>query len=276
VDIGDGDHKRAVEWRPMTGSGGMADGNGLLFRRGAVRHVPERIEERLIVALDVPTIPEARELVAKLDGLVSFFKIGLWLQFASGVDSLIDDLLEKGKKVFLDSKMFDIGETVKQGVIRAASRGVTFVTVHGDSDIIKAAVAGKGDSDLKVFTITVLTSLDNDSLREMGYLVGVDKLIEVRVRQSIEFGADGIIASAMDNPNKIRELAGAQSLLIATPGIRLPGASVDDHKRSATPYEAIRDGADYLVVGRPIIKGDDPAKQARIIIEDMRRGLAGS
>lgn len=253
----------------------MADGNGLLLRKAITRHVPEKIEERLIVALDVPTIREARELVAKLDGIVSFFKIGLWLQFASGVDLLIDELVQTGRKVFLNSKMFDIGETVKQGVARAASRHVTFVTVHGDPDIIKAAVEGKGNSNLKIFTITVLTSLDDDDLRQMGYLVGVDKLIEIRVRQSIECGADGIIASAMDNPNRIRELAGANSLLIATPGIRLPGAPLDDHKRSASPYEAIRDGADYLVVGRPIIKDADPAKQALAIIEDMRRGQTG-
>jgi orotidine-5'-phosphate decarboxylase len=234
--------------------------------------IPATIEQRLIVALDVPTIAEARALVARLNGIVSFFKIGLWLQFASGVDGLIDDLLKRGNKVFLDAKMYDIGETVKQGVACAASRHVTFVTVHGDGDIIKAAVEGRGDSDLKLFAITALTSLDDDGLRDLGYLVGAEQLIEMRVRQAIAHGVDGIIASARDNPNKIRALAGSDSLLVATPGIRLPGTALDDHKRSGTPAQAIRDGADYLVVGRPIIKAADPAAQAAQIIDEMRRG----
>ena len=121
------------------------------------RELPERIEDRLIVALDLPSIGEARDLVSELEGLVSFFKVGLWLQFAAGFDGLIDELIERGKKVFLDAKMFDIGETVKQGVARAAERGLSFVTVHGDSEILKAAVEGRGGSGLKIFAITVLT-----------------------------------------------------------------------------------------------------------------------
>jgi orotidine-5'-phosphate decarboxylase len=238
-----------------------------------MRQVSQKIEDRLIVALDVPSLAAAREMVARLDGIVSFFKIGLWLQFASGVDALVDELLGKGHKVFLDSKMYDIGETVKQGVAHAASRHVTFVTVHGDRDIIKAAVEGRGSSDLKIFTITALTSLDDEGLRGLGYLVPVDKLIELRVRNTVECGADGIIASAMDNPDRLRALAGARDLLVATPGIRFSGAALDDHKRSGTPAQAIRDGADYLVVGRPIIRDPDPARQALAIIEDMRKGL---
>jgi orotidine-5'-phosphate decarboxylase len=238
------------------------------------RNLPARMEDRLIVALDLPTLGEAREMVAKLDGIVSFFKIGLWLQFASGVDRLVDDLLGKGHKVFLDSKMFDIGETVKQGVAHAVSRHVTIVTVHGDGDIIKAAVEGRGASNLKIFTITALTSLDDDGLRDLGFLMPVDKLIELRVKKTVECGADGIIASAIDNPNRLRALAGAQNLLVATPGIRFSGAALDDHKRSGTPAQAIRDGADYLVVGRPIIRDADPARQALAIISDMRAGMA--
>src|SRR5215813_6883063 len=119
------------------------------------REIPDRIEERLIVALDVPSIGEARALVEKLDALVSFFKVGLWLQYAAGFDGLIDDLLKKDKKIFLDAKMFDIGETVKQGVARAAERGVSFVTVHGDGDIISAAAAGKRGSNLKILVVPV-------------------------------------------------------------------------------------------------------------------------
>src|SRR5437870_10955454 len=133
-----------------------------------IREVPEGIEERLIVALDVPSISEARALVGRLDGVVSFFKIGLWLEFAAGFDGLLDDLIRRGKRVFLDAKMFDIGETVRQGVARAAERGVGFGTVHGDSEIIRAAAEGKAGSDLKVLVVPVLTSLDTTGLRELG------------------------------------------------------------------------------------------------------------
>jgi orotidine-5'-phosphate decarboxylase len=236
------------------------------------REVPERLEDRLIVALDVPSIGAARGLIDKLDGVVSFFKIGLWLQFAAGFDGLIDELLRRDKKIFLDAKMFDIGETVKQGVATAAGRGISFVTVHGDGEIIKAAVEGKGDSRLKIFAISVLTSIDEDGLRDLGYLCSVEDLIRIRVKKSIECGCDGIIAAPHDNPNHIRALAGQQGLLIATPGVRLAGSSADDHKRPGTPAEAIAAGADYLVVGRPIVRSDDPAYAAAAIIENMRCG----
>jgi orotidine-5'-phosphate decarboxylase len=234
------------------------------------REVPERIEDRLIVALDLPTIGEARALVGALDGVVSFFKVGLWLQFAAGFDGLIDELIERGKKIFLDAKMFDIGETVKQGVARAAERGVSFVTVHGDGEIMRAAVEGRGNSQLKILAITVLTSLDADGLRDLGYLCSVEELIRLRVQQSVACGCDGIIAAPHDNPDQIRQLAGAPSLLVATPGVRLAGVSADDHKRPGTPAQAIAAGADYLVVGRPIVRSDDPAAAARQIIADMQ------
>jgi orotidine-5'-phosphate decarboxylase len=234
------------------------------------REVPETIEDRLIAALDVPSIGEARSLIDKLDGVVSFFKIGLWLQFAAGFDSLIDELIEKDKKIFLDAKMFDIGETVRQGVARAAERGVSLVTVHGDGEIMKAAVEGRADSPLKIFAITVLTSVDADGLRDLGYLCNVDELIRLRVRRAVECGCDGVIAAPHDNPNRIREFAGEPRLLIATPGVRLAGASADDHKRPGTPAQAIAAGADYLVVGRPIVRSDDPARAAAAIIESMR------
>ena len=233
------------------------------------RDLPARIEDRLIVALDVPSIEEARTLIDKLDGVVSFFKVGLWLQFAAGFDSLIEHLLRKDKRVFLDAKMFDISETVKQGVARAAERGVTFVTVHGDGEIMKAAVEGRGQSPLKVFAIPVLTSVDQDGLRELGYLCSVEELIQLRVKRAAECGCDGIIAAPHDNPDRIRERAGAQQLLVATPGVRLAGAPADDHKRPGTPAQAIAAGADYLVVGRPNHRSGDPSRAATAIIENM-------
>ena len=246
---------------------------GLNSSASGRRDVPDNMAERLIVALDLPDANQAREFTERLDGVVSFYKIGLWLLFADGTDKLIDDLIKDGKNVFLDYKMFDIGETVKQGVARAVDRGVKFVTVHGDPEIMKSAVEGKGLSDYtKIFSITVLTSLNDAALKEMGYALSVRELIELRVRTSIECGCDGIIASPDDRPDEIRRLVQNDHLLIATPGIRPAGQSVDDHKRHATPQAAIANGADYLVVGRPIIKAEEPAKSAREIIREMEMG----
>jgi orotidine-5'-phosphate decarboxylase len=241
----------------------------------ADRDIPDVMADRLIVALDVPTIALAEHLVAQLDGIVSFFKIGLWLLFAPGADRFIDRLIGQGKRVFLDAKMYDIGETVRQGVARATERGVSIVTVHGDPEIMRAAVAGKARSArTKVFAISVLTSLNDAAIREMGYALSVPELIQLRVKQAVECGCDGMIASADDDPNAIRAIATAEHLLIATPGIREPGGSVDDHKRHATPAQAIARGADYLVVGRPITQADDPTAAARRIVVDMERGAA--
>jgi orotidine-5'-phosphate decarboxylase len=237
------------------------------------RDIPAAMADRLIVALDVPTTVGATRLAQRLDGIVSFFKIGLWLLFAPGAERLIDDLIAQGKRIFLDAKMYDIGETVRQGVARAAERGVSLVTVHGDPEIMRAAVAGKvGSARTKVFAISVLTSLADAAVQEMGYALPVAELIGLRVRQAVACGCDGIIASANDDPGAIRRMARAEHLLIATPGIREPGGAVDDHKRHATPAQAIARGADYLVVGRPITKSDDPAAAARRIIAEMERG----
>lgn len=236
--------------------------------------MPERVEDRLIVALDVPTVREARELAAKLDGVASFFKLGPWLLCAEGLDAFLDELIAKqGKRVFWDCKLFDIGETVKQGVARAAERGISLITVHGDEAIMRAAVEGRGASPLKVFAITVLTSLHDEGLRQLGYMCPLDELVRLRVRNAVACGCDGIIASAQDNPNEIRRLAGSDSLLIATPGIRPAGAALHDHRRSGTPGDAIASGADYLVVGRPITQHAQPAAEAARIIAEMRAAV---
>src|SRR3954447_21526429 len=150
-----------------------------------------RIEDRLIVALDLPTVAAARAMTERLDGVVSFFKLGLWLIFAPGFDRLLEDLVAQGKKVFLDAKMFDIGETVKQGVARAAERGASFVTVHGDRDIIRAAIEGKRDSALRILAITVLTSIDDAGARELGHMLPVADLIHRRVSMCTELDCDG-------------------------------------------------------------------------------------
>jgi orotidine-5'-phosphate decarboxylase len=165
--------------------------------------------------------------------------------------------------------MFDIGETVKQGVRRAAERGVSFVTVHGDGAIIRAAAEGKRGAELKILVVPALTSLDANGLSELGYRGSVAELIAERARTTLAWGCDGIIAAPHDNPNEIRRAADSENLLVVTPGVRLPGASLDDHKRAGTPAEAIAAGADYLVVGRPIIRSDDPAAAAARIIENM-------
>ena len=238
-----------------------------------IREVPRRIEDRLIVALDVPSIGEARALISKLEGVVSFFKVGLWLQFAAGFDGLIDELVRREMRVFLDAKMFDIGETVKQGVARVAERGVSFVTVHGDEEIMKAAIEGRGNSRLKILAITVLTSVGQNGLRDLGYSCSVEELVGLRVQRALAWGCDGIVAAPHDNPDELRRRAGAERLLIVTPGVRLAGSSADDHKRPGTPAEAIAAGADYLVVGRPIVKNEDPARAAIQIIEDMRHAV---
>ncbi len=238
-----------------------------------IRVVPDRIEDRLIVALDVPKVAEARAMVQRLDGVASFFKLGLWLMFAPGFDRLLGELVESGKKIFLDAKMFDIGQTVREGVARAAERGVAFVTVHGDRDIIQAAAEGKAGNKLKILVVPVLTSLDTAGLRELGYHGSISELIVARARAAWNAGCDGIITAPRDNPNQIRHEAGAEGLLVVTPGVRLAGSALDDHKRSGTPAQAIADGADYLVVGRPIVQSPDPAAAAAEIIADMRRAF---
>ena len=233
------------------------------------RPVPANMADRLIVALDMPRIDQARDMVARLDGVATFFKVGLWLAFAEGIDGFLGDLLRRGHQVFLDCKMYDIDKTVEQGVARAAERGVSIVTVHGDDRMIEAAVRGRGDSALKVFAVSVLTSLDDAALARMGYAMAVKDLVAHRARAAASCGCDGLIASSHDNPNLLRRQAGSETLLIATPGVRPAGSATDDHARFATPGQAIRDGADYLVVGRPIVNAPDPARAAAAIIAEM-------
>src|SRR5436309_15319929 len=158
----------------------------------------ECIEDRLIVALDLPEVAAARVIADRLDGVVSFFKLGYWLMLAPGFEGFLDGLLKAGKRIFLDTKMFDIGETVREGVRRAAERGIGLVTVHGDRDIIRAAVEGKDGSELRILAITALTSLDDAGARELGYPGGVAAMIGDRVANCVTWGCDGVISSPDD------------------------------------------------------------------------------
>lgn len=232
------------------------------------RGMPERVEDRLIVALDLPDVAAARAVVEKLGGAVSFFKLGYWLMLAPGFEAFLAALLAEGKRIFLDTKMFDIGETVREGVRRAAERGISLVTVHGDGDIVRAAVDGRAGSGLRILAITALTSLDERGLRELGHQGSVAEFIRGRIERCVAWGCDGVIASP-DDVTAIRSVPGAERLLVVTPGVRLAGEGRDDHKRSGTPAQAIAAGADYLVVGRPIVRAADPAAMAARIVADM-------
>ena len=227
------------------------------------------MDDRLIVALDVPTIRKARELVRQLDGLVSFYKIGLWLFFEPGVDILIDDLIAGGHKVFLDYKMYDIGETVRRGVASAARRGATIVTVHGDPAILAAAAEGAAGTPIQVFAITVLTSQNDAALTAMGYNQSVADLVTTRAKAAIAANIPGLIAAATDNLAALRQLPGGTHLKFATPGIRLPTDPPNDQARTATPAQAFQNGADYLVIGRPITAHPNPAARAELILAEM-------
>lgn len=227
--------------------------------------------EQLIVALDLPDVPAARRLVDELGDTVVFYKVGLSLQLAPGVNDFIDDLIRGGKKVFLDYKYYDIPETIAKAVGRAAKLGVSFLTIHGSRAIIRAAVQAKRDSDLKLFTVTVLTSMDIDDIREMGYSNHtVEDLVLYRSRMALEAGCDGVIASGREVKH-IKELTQGK-LLAVTPGIRPDGSGTDDQKRITTPRQAIADGADYLVVGRPITQSAEgsPRRAAQAIVDEMR------
>jgi orotidine-5'-phosphate decarboxylase len=226
-------------------------------------------KDRLIVALDVKDIPAARAVVDELDGVADFFKVGLTLQLAAGVEDFIRELIKNGKRVFLDYKYYDISETLKKTVARASELGVSFLTIHGPSVLIRAAVEGRGSSDLKLFTVTVLTSLDAGDIAEMGYTNHTpEQLVLFRARKALDAGCDGVIASGLE-AKQIKELS-TNKLLVITPGIRPDGYPEDDQKRKTTPADAVSAGADYLVVGRPITGAKDMRAAAQEILDQMQ------
>jgi orotidine-5'-phosphate decarboxylase len=221
--------------------------------------------DRLIVALDLPDIAGAEALISRLGDSVTFYKIGYQLAFAGGL-SFAEKLARSGKKVFIDLKLHDIGNTVSGGVASVAKLGATFLTVHAYPQTMKAAVAARGSS-LKILAVTVLTSYDQNDLAEAGYTGSVADLVKKRAMQAKEIGIDGLVCSP-EEVGAVRALVGKEMALV-TPGIRPAGASAGDQKRIMTPGKAIAAGADYLVVGRPVTEAADPKAAADAIVAEI-------
>lgn len=229
------------------------------------------LQDRLIVALDVPTVDEARGLVRRLGGAVSFYKIGLQLQYAGGI-ALASELKRAGKKIFLDSKLLDIDQTVTGATANIAKLGLDFLTIHGYSPTLRAAVKGRGDSGLKLLAVTVLTSMGPADMAELGTRFSVEEMVLRRAQAAIDEGCDGVVASG-NEARRIRALAGDR-LLIVTPGIRSEGVATDDQQRPATPRGAIAAGADYLVVGRQILRSENPGAEAESVLHQIDSALS--
>jgi orotidine-5'-phosphate decarboxylase len=225
------------------------------------------IREKLIIGLDVPSVDEARSIIERIGDAGTFYKIGYQLAYAGGF-SLAEELIAQGKKVFLDLKLHDIANTVEEGVRSVARLGVTLLTVHAYPQTMRAAVAGKAGSPLKILAVTVLTSYDDQDLLEAGYApVAAADLVARRAGQARDLGIDGIVCAASEAA-RVRAIVGSDRLIV-TPGIRPAGAEAGDQKRIVTPGEAIRLGADHLVVARPIIKAADPRAAAQAILQEI-------
>jgi orotidine-5'-phosphate decarboxylase len=226
--------------------------------------------DRLIVALDLPEVAAAEAMIARLGDSVTFYKIGYQLGYAGGLP-LVRRLADAGKKVFADLKMHDIGNTVARGVESVAKLGATFLTVHAYPQTMKAAVEGREGSNLKLLAVTVLTSYDDGDLHAAGYRLGVSDLVEARAQQAQVLGVDGIVCSP-EEAAALHKIVGHRMVLV-TPGIRPAGSASGDQKRIMTPARAISAGADYLVVGRPILEAGDPKAAAEAIQAEILQAL---
>jgi orotidine-5'-phosphate decarboxylase len=225
------------------------------------------IRDKLIIGLDVPSVEEARSVVDRIGDAGTFYKIGYQLAYAGGFE-FARDLIGQGKKVFLDLKLHDIGNTVEEGVRSVARLGATFLTVHAYPQTMRAAVAGKAGTDLKILAVTVLTSYDDNDLVEAGYApVTAAELVARRAAQARDLNVDGIVCAATE-AERVRSIVGPGRLIV-TPGIRPAGADAGDQKRIVTPAEGIRLGANHLVVGRPIVKAADPRAAAEAIMREI-------
>jgi orotidine-5'-phosphate decarboxylase len=223
-------------------------------------------DDRLIVGLDLPDADAARAMVETLGDAVGFYKVGLGLVPLGGLD-LARELKARGKRVFLDLKLFDIGATVTAAVRALAPLAPDFLTVHGDPPVVRAAVAGRGDAPTRILAVTILTSLDRADLDASLIRPGaLDEIVLERAARAFAAGADGVIASP-NEAARLRALPGARGRLIVTPGVRPSGSGADDQKRIATPAAALAAGADHLVVARPIVAAADPRAAARAILD---------
>ena len=227
------------------------------------------MDDKLIVALDVPNALAGLKLAQKLDDSVSFYKIGLSMLTGGGLALANELKSEHGKRIFLDMKLFDIGATVENAVRALAQYDIDFLTVHGDPHVVSAAKEGASKSNTRILAVTILTSLDRNDLDASLIKAGdIQHLVIERAERAFEAGANGVIASPQE-ANLIRALPSCKGKLIVTPGVRPKGASLNDQKRITTPSEAIRNGADHIVVGRPIWQSKNPRQAAMEIIEDM-------
>lgn len=223
-------------------------------------------DPRLIIPLDLPTVADARKMVERIDDAASFYKIGLELLATDGM-AFAGDLKKAGKQVFLDWKLHDIGATVERSARVLAGAGCDLLTVHAEPQVMQAAVKAKAGSDLKILAVTVLTSLTDADLIEMGYAFSARALVERRIRQAIECGVDGIVSSPHEAA-LAREIGGPD-FLVVTPGVRPFWAAKNDQARAATPADALKAGASHLVCGRPITAANDPRDAALKVIEEM-------
>jgi orotidine-5'-phosphate decarboxylase len=227
--------------------------------------------DRLIVALDFPTVEAARALVGRLGPAVTFYKIGLELAMSGGLD-IARELARAGKRIFLDMKLLDIENTVERATRNAAAAGATFLTVHAhDAKTLRAALAGRAGTGLGILGVTVLTNLDAADIREQGIAASPEDLVARRAALARDAGCDGVVASGLEAA-RVRAIVGP-SMTIVTPGIRLPGGVAGDQARVAGPQQTIAAGADYLVVGRPIAAADDPARAAELFVQAIEEGL---
>ncbi|MBC7736902.1 MAG: orotidine-5'-phosphate decarboxylase [Candidatus Saccharibacteria bacterium] len=228
-------------------------------------------DDRLIVALDVPNLIQGLDLCSRIGDAISFYKIGLGMLTGGGL-ALANELKhEHGKRIFLDMKLFDIGATIEAAVRGLTQYDLDFLTVHGDPQVVRAAAEGRGGSDMKILAVTILTSLDRSDLDANLMRPGdIHDLTLERAVRALEAGADGVIASPQESA-MIRALPQAKGKLIVTPGVRPAGATSGDQKRIATPYQAVMDGSDHIVIGRPIWQAADPAAAARAIVASLPR-----
>ncbi|MGA2993769.1 orotidine-5'-phosphate decarboxylase [Bradyrhizobium sp.] len=227
-------------------------------------------KDRLIVALDLPGVDQAEAMIARFGDSVTFYKIGYQLAYAGGL-SLVGPLTASGKKVFVDLKLHDIGNTVARGVESLSSLGATFLTVHAYPQTMQAAVEARGNSGSKILAVTVLTSYNEADLQDAGYRHTIADLVATRTHQAKELGVDGIVCSP-EEATALRRIVGDRMSLV-TPGIRPAGSASGDQKRIMTPARAIAAGADYLVVGRPIVEAADPKAAADSIQAEIAQAL---